>query len=318
MRSNRGSIVLRKIAGVFGACRASAGMFGSGTAARLAHPSIASTALSLALFLLIPLALVAIAAIALVAHPVALLAAGKMSPLVGLAFAGQTEVVSNKLTEKREELAAKQKFLGDLFAMAKNAAGEFDLSRRDVLEKLGAKDSTEAAEKVQAKGREVTALADECRSLNIKAIAEQNERIGGESMTPTGISHPSGERKGRTFGEMFVESKAYAEAYKKNQQGNIPGVDRHRRQDAVSDVGAGYAPQSVRSGLIVDAVTRPIQLLDLIPTRPISQAVDKYMLETTRTQNEAETTEGSARTKRTCSSSRKRPRRCGRSRARCR
>lgn len=43
---------------------------------------------------------------------------------------------------------------------------------------------------------------------------------------------------------------------------------------------------------MVDAVTRPIQLMDLIPGGTISQAVYKHMLETTRTDNSAETAEG--------------------------
>jgi HK97 family phage major capsid protein len=55
---------------------------------------------------------------------------------------------------------------------------------------------------------------------------------------------------------------------------------------------AGFAPQSVRTGLLVEAVARPIQVLDLIPTRTIAQALDKYMEETTRTHGAAEKAEG--------------------------
>ncbi len=55
---------------------------------------------------------------------------------------------------------------------------------------------------------------------------------------------------------------------------------------------AGFAPESVRSGRIVDAVTRPIQVMDIMPTGAISQEVAKYMEETTRTHAAAETAEG--------------------------
>src|SRR5690606_15436895 len=57
---------------------------------------------------------------------------------------------------------------------------------------------------------------------------------------------------------------------------------------------AGWAPESVRAPGFVEAVTRPIQLLDIIPVFPISQEQYVYMEETTRTHSAAEKAEGAA------------------------
>jgi hypothetical protein len=57
---------------------------------------------------------------------------------------------------------------------------------------------------------------------------------------------------------------------------------------------AGFAPESFRLPNYVEAATRPIQLLDIIPMFPTDQAAIKYMEETTRTHAAAELAEGAA------------------------
>jgi HK97 family phage major capsid protein len=58
--------------------------------------------------------------------------------------------------------------------------------------------------------------------------------------------------------------------------------------------GAGWAPQSIRLPGAVDAVTRPIQVLDVIPIGRTDQAAIVFMEETTRTHASAEKAEGVA------------------------
>lgn len=202
---------------------------------------------------------------------------------------------SNALVEKREKFAAKQKELGEVFQMAKDG-DVYDFSRKNVLEKLGATDSTDAVDKVKKRNVELDNLGSELQQSELKEIQDaigDREKARQEPVRG-GIPHPTGDPNERkTFGRLFAESKAYAEGWKKNRQD---------RQTEVIDIGvktlfettAGFAPESTRTGLLVDAVTRPIQILDLIPTRPISQAVDKYMEETTRTHASAEKAEGVA------------------------
>lgn len=57
---------------------------------------------------------------------------------------------------------------------------------------------------------------------------------------------------------------------------------------------AGWLPESTRTGLVVDAVTRPLQAIDIMPTGQTGQANVVYMLETTRTHAAAEKAEGVA------------------------
>lgn len=96
------------------------------------------------------------------------------------------------------------------------------------------------------------------------------------------------------LGQMFVESKEYT-----GRNGNIVAEkeyygDRDFNIKTLFETTAGFAPESVRSGLILPAVTRPLQMVDLIPSGAINQALEVYMEQTTRTNTAAETSEGGA------------------------
>jgi HK97 family phage major capsid protein len=203
-------------------------------------------------------------------------------------------VVGNTtLVERREELATKQKTLTEVLDLA---GKDIDLSRKPVLEKLGAADADDALLKFQSLNREAEHLGMELKREELKLSARQvREREEAMRQPADGQpSHPSrfdenGERK--SFGQMYIEMKEFAESRKSRT--NIP---------ALVDIGlktlfqttAGFAPESTRSGKVVEAVTRPIQVLDLIPSAPMNQAVEKYMEQTTRTHAAAERTEGVA------------------------
>ena len=57
---------------------------------------------------------------------------------------------------------------------------------------------------------------------------------------------------------------------------------------------AGWAPETTRTGRVVDAVTKPIQITQVIPTSPTNQSAIVYMEETTYSPAAAETAEGGA------------------------
>jgi HK97 family phage major capsid protein len=65
-------------------------------------------------------------------------------------------------------------------------------------------------------------------------------------------------------------------------------------QKALMSRTAGFAPESVRMPGFVEAATRPIQLLDIIPMSMTDQAAIKYMEETTRSHAAAERAEGAS------------------------
>jgi HK97 family phage major capsid protein len=55
---------------------------------------------------------------------------------------------------------------------------------------------------------------------------------------------------------------------------------------------AGWEPETTRTGRVVDAVTRPIQITQVIPTSPTNQSAIVFMEETTYSPAAAETAEG--------------------------
>lgn len=59
----------------------------------------------------------------------------------------------------------------------------------------------------------------------------------------------------------------------------------------VMSTGAGYAPQSVRTGIEIGAAFQPPTVIDLLPVVPSDQAAYVFMEQTTRTNNAAEATE---------------------------
>ncbi len=122
------------------------------------------------------------------------------------------------------------------------------------------------------------------------------------------ILHPTGEDQSghdsrpqyKSFGQKITELPGIKErgglkSLIKQSGGelHIPDVSI-REFKTLFETTAGWEPESVRSAFVVPAVTRPIQLLDIIPMDIIDQAAAKYMEETTRTHAAAETAEGGA------------------------
>lgn len=202
---------------------------------------------------------------------------------------------SNELVEKRQELAAKQKLLGDVFV----AAGkDIDFSKKSVLELLGATDSTDAVTKVKALNSDLIRVGDAVRTGEMEEIKRAHRARGEEMATPAfpGTHPSSADLTAKSFGDLVASSEEY-KAFKKGgfKAGQFAsvGVDisiKTLMQVAIN----GFPPEAVRSGLLVPGMTRPIQVLDLIPLRTTTQNADKYMEETTRTHSAAETSEGAA------------------------
>src|SRR5690606_16537524 len=166
-------------------------------------------------------------------------------------------------------------------------------SKPEVLNALGAKDSAEAVEKVRERNREIEALYDECKQL--AEIEEIANRVAGEVDLPAGrrMVHPEA-RAPKTLGEMIVNSQAFQQ-YRQTRNptaGEIKDFGFSEIKNALFQTGAGWAPETTRTGIVVEAPTRPLQVIDIIPMGRTSQAAVVYMEETTRTHAAAETAEG--------------------------
>lgn len=195
--------------------------------------------------------------------------------------------VLEKLNAKRAELAA-------IFEKAKTKVDGED--RYNL--------TPEQLEDVKARNAEIDDLAKQVEELKATdEIFQKNAQAMRESQRPAnqlplnrGEEGKSGkeQREVKSLGELFVESDGY-----KNRQAvnglevKFPEFD-YLQMKTLMETGAGYAPQSIRTGKVVEYAHRRPMVADLIPQSPTSQLAVPYMEETTFT-NAADTrTEGAA------------------------
>ena len=205
---------------------------------------------------------------------------------------------SNAVVEARQKFQAKQKELGEVFEAA---GSDLDFSRKAVLEKLGATDSTDAVGKVKARNIELESLSAELRAAELVAVRDAMKARETERNAPVSMqqgAHPAGESRAKSFGDLVTGSAEYkAYDYRRDAacttQVKMPYAELLGLK-TLMETGAGFAPESVRSGLIVPIATQRTTVLDIMPFRPVPQMLDKYMEETTVTNNSAEKAEGVA------------------------
>jgi HK97 family phage major capsid protein len=194
-----------------------------------------------------------------------------------------------ELIEKRKELDEKSKLLAKVFEEAKAEDGKLDFMK---VKCLGADmTSIKVAEKVGQMNNELTAIGKDVDTLEAAEQAEADLKARAlKAGNGGGIRHDDpnkGKPEQKTFGQMFVES----EAYKNRNSRAFAEIAMDRK--TLFQRTAGWAPESVRSGVVVPFATRPVQVMDLIPALQTSQAAYKYMEETTFTNNATEKAEGS-------------------------
>lgn len=218
------------------------------------------------------------------------------------------------LKQAREKLGAKQEEMGKIFAEALVTGGsgqkEYDFNKVTC---LGAdvKGSIAVAEKVAQLNAEANELAEHAEKLEGAELAAKE--YGDREKGRRGFSLPGGGGKGgergqvKSLGQTVSDEKAFQKWADEGAGGGISfsydemwPSDMLAKGASFQTIGsktlmttqAGYAPEVIRMPGFVEARTRPIQLLDIIPTFRTSQAAAKYMEETTRTHGAAETAEG--------------------------
>ncbi|MBZ0164574.1 MAG: phage major capsid protein [Notoacmeibacter sp.] len=218
--------------------------------------------------------------------------------------------------ELREKLAARQDALGKVFSEAKTDDGKYDFRQvkpDTIKECLGdeLKTTAQIVEKVNEKSAELDELAKEAEGLEAAEVAAKRhadrEKAGKRPPFADPGNHPSAKERIKSIGEMIAEEKSYQEWAAKGAAGGISFAyddvwpsDMLAKGAAFETLGsktlfetsAGYAPESIRMPGFTEAVTRPIQLLDIIPMFQTGYESIKYMEETTRTHAAAETAEG--------------------------
>lgn len=193
-----------------------------------------------------------------------------------------------RLVEVREKLDSRQALVGKVL---EEAGEDLDFSN---VKCLGEGLDTQA--KVDAFRSLNDELADLQRdALAIKALEDGRKTynaVEGIKVEPAGIPAQPAARGGeKSIGDQLVESDEYREFLDDHTKGfsmSFPDVELKTLMSTT----AGWAPESARIGRVVDAVTRPIQVLDLIPFGQTDANSIVYMEETLRTHSAAEKLEG--------------------------
>jgi HK97 family phage major capsid protein len=192
--------------------------------------------------------------------------------------------MATKLQEKQGVLDQKRAEMADIFAKYPDMNMPVEVAedlkqRNDELTDLGKEvDQLKALEKMQRENAELIEQGKKSASG-----LEWQKGKGGKPNTE--------ERK--SLGQRFVESKAFTDYQKGSGQGPIAELDADEmfERKAVFDSSTGYAPQAVRTGVIIDFAAQGLTVADLIPQGVTSQNAIVYMEETTSTNAAAETAE---------------------------
>jgi len=203
-----------------------------------------------------------------------------------------------KLKEKQDELAAKQAKMHEVFA---EAGEDMEFEKVKCLEGTTA----EKVIKVQEMNQELTDISKEVDEL-LKLVKMSDdveglgERIKAREVEPAGApSLPGGDppaKQEKTLGQLITDSQPFKDYMKTRSPagGIVPGYSL-KELKTLFQTSAGWAPESTRiPGLVIPAVTRPIQVTDIIPDGKTGQAAVVYMEETTRTHSSAERAENAA------------------------
>lgn len=191
------------------------------------------------------------------------------------------------LKEAEGKLAAAQKSLAEVFDQA---GPDYDMAKVTVIDG----DSKAKVEWIRTKNAELDDLGAQVEQLRDVARAAERvrgDRKSGQEEEAKGAERGDGSRGpgGRkSVGELFTDSSAYT----KRAGQNGPEAHLDLELKALFETGAGWEPETTRGPRIVEYVTRPIQLIDLIPNTTTTQTAVTYMEETTFVNNAAEIPEG--------------------------
>ena len=220
-----------------------------------------------------------------------------------------------ELVEARGELEKSRSELAKIFEESKVGDG-FDFRKVKCLGE--GKTSVDVRDRVIALNQETADLWQKCLKLakaqdgpNILAEIERGRQDPGmvHAGPDAGIEDtPEAREKSRIIrvgaGGVVLNSEEY-KAFRKVRFPKGEGINvrldvypselrAKNRAKTLMTTAAGYAPQSIRLPGWVDAVTRELQISDIVPDAQTDQAAVAYMLETTRTHSAAEAAEGAA------------------------
>lgn len=197
-----------------------------------------------------------------------------------------------KSAELKKELFTKRDNLARAFTQAKLDNGTYDFKKSDLLKD---KDSKGAVEEIKKLSLEIEDLHRQVKDAEeIEGIEAKSLQFLEEKDKPAGGFIPPGASKGKgpvkSVGDMFAESAAFKGYQRGGGIGPTATLDVELKD--LFQTGAGWAPESTRTGVMTPFATRPAPMVvNFIPQLPTSQAAIKYMEETIFQNNAEETAE---------------------------
>jgi HK97 family phage major capsid protein len=187
--------------------------------------------------------------------------------------------IRGKIDERRKQLAS----------VLDEAGAELDMSKVKSLDG----DSTAKVAGIKAINDELDDLSRQAEPLEaelseLTRAKRESDRLAEKGRHP-GHPAPAAERveQVKTIGEYVAEAHA---------AGGIKGrtAELDVELKTLMTTSAGWAPETLRTGRLVESAQRQPSVIDLLPAGATSQASVVYMSETTFTNNAAEVTEGDA------------------------
>lgn len=194
-----------------------------------------------------------------------------------------------KLKELRGKITERREKLHKIF---EEAGSEMDMSKVEALDG----DSAAKVETIRTLDEELNELAKEVEPLEAEEATlnrarrqaeEHAESLKGHPLPPSASANGDRREAAKSIGEVFVASGAgHAE------KGDLVLVEDLDLRATLFETGAGWEPEVIRTGRLVEKAVRPIQVIDIIPGGSTSQTAVKYIEETVFTNAAKEIAEG--------------------------
>ncbi|KKN56884.1 hypothetical protein LCGC14_0568090 [marine sediment metagenome] len=211
------------------------------------------------------------------------------------------------LKQLREKVRARRAELAKLFAdnTVKTDDGEtYDFQKAeadwfpdDVAKLEGTQKSMRVIELVNERNDELAELQDDLtKQEGVEAIAADLKKRQETPVNRPGFpADPRQPEERKTIGDLVIESDIFKDWQKGSRRDAEIKLDiglRELKADFLTT--AGWPPESIRTGVVVPDVTRPLQVIDIMPMGNTGMASVLYMEETVRTHAAAETAEAGA------------------------
>lgn len=176
--------------------------------------------------------------------------------------------------ELKEAIAKRQALAADLKSIFDEAGPDRDFN----LVKSVPGGSEAVLTVVQAKHAELDELAPKISKMQaIEKAADLAAEFGDPGET---VDDPAPGRAVKSLGRAFVESEAYKSRQGSNGPTSVLDMDI---RNALFERGAGWAPESTRTGYVDLSPEPRLSVVDFVPQIPTGQSSIKFMRETTFT-----------------------------------